>query len=431
MSAMTVLQESPASTAQFRAPTECDGDYTTKARTFVPGAAHMSFVQATITTDTECRNILHRHLAGDFPDGLTRQLIAAELHRSGIAAEVAGEKTVQSSQMLRDLTSDMQSLLFQKVIQTTPGGFDPKLGASNSTTAWARQLLRAARASIIRNMMARTIQKMDLVDPQPQLAHQSPEDMPQPTSYTIFHSAIAEDQGHGQRGQNMEDAADWLRSKTRHLRDNSKLAAQAATIMHGYGVPALVRPRVEERRRLKALIDADESLAHRSIRYVRAVIERDAVTGDVDPGLQALWDDYTAEHLTAIAEARPKVALALVDNALSDRARPSRDVRRSFRASVRALGTGRGWARLAEETCEAFIALEFEAYSAFDSAGAGFRDERIAGRIIACQKAPEVFARALSHPGQRLGKDEDALYEQLDRLIRSLTDLEVKAPELP
>jgi hypothetical protein len=392
----------------------------------------MSFVQATITTDTECRNILHRHLAGDFPDGLTRQLIAAELHRSGIAAEVAGERTVQSAQMLRDLTSDMQALLYQKVMQTTPGGFDPKLGATNSTTAWARQLLRAARASIIRNMMARTIQKMDLVDPQPPAPFEKGSDeTPQPTSYAIFHSAVAEEQGNGQRGQNMEDAADWLRSKTRHLRDNSKLAAQAATIMHGYGVPALIRPRADERRRLKALIDSDESLAHRSIRHVRAVIENEAVNGEVDPGLLALWDDYSAEHLSAIADARPKVALALVDNTLSDRARPSRDVRRSFRASVRALGTGRGWARLAEETCEAFIALEFEAYSAFDSAGAGFRDERIAGRIIACQKAPEVFARVLSHPGQRLGKDEDALYEQLDRLIRSLTDLEVKAPELP
>lgn len=391
----------------------------------------MSFVQATITTDTECRNILQRHLAGDFPDGLTRRLIAEELHRSGIAAEVAGERTVQSAQMLRDLTSDMQSLLFQKVIQTTPGGFDPKLGANNSTTAWARQLLRSARASIIRNMMARTIQKMDLVDPMPLPSNESADVMPQPTSYMIFHAAVADDHTAGQRGQNMQDAADWLRSKTRHLRDNSKLAAQAATIMHGYGVPALVRPRLDERRRLKALIDADETLAHRSVRNVRAVIEREAVACDVDPGLKALWDDYTAEHLMAIADAHPKVALALVDNTLSDRARPSRDVRRSFRASVRALGTGRGWARLAEETCEAFIALEFEAYSAFDSAGAGFRDERIAGRIIACQKAPDVFARALSHPGQRLGKDQDALYEQLDRLIRSLTDLEVKAPEQP
>lgn len=387
----------------------------------------MSFVQATITTDNECRNILARHFAGDFPDGLTRRLIAEELHRSGIAAEVAGEKTVQSSQMLRDLTSEMQALLFQKVMQTTPGGFDPKL--AKSTTAWARQLLRAARSSIIRNILTRTVQKMDLVDPQPLPFQHSSDELPQPTSYTIFHNAIADDQATGQRGQNMQDAADWLRSKTRHLRDNSKLAAQAATIMHGYSVPALIRPRLDERRRLKAMIDADESLAIASVRNVRAVIEREAIAADVDPGLKALWDDYTAEHLMAIADAHPKVALALVDNTLSDRARPSRDVRRSFRASVRAFGTGRGWARLAEETCEAFIALEFEAYSAFDSAGAGFRDERIAGRIIACKKAPEVFARALSHPGQRLGKDEEALYEQLDRLIRSLTDLEVKAPD--
>jgi hypothetical protein len=93
------------------------------------------------------------------------------------------------------------------------------------------------------------------------------------------------------------------------------------------------------------------------------------------------------------------------------------------------MGKGRGWARLAEETCEAFIALEFEAYSSFDTTGADYRDERVAGRRIAILKAPDVFARALAFKGQRLGLNEADMYEQLDRLIRSLTDLEVKVPE--
>lgn len=388
-------------------------------------------MQPITTTDQECRNILRRRAAGELPDSLARRLIAEELHRSGVAYVVAGEKTVHSAQLLRDLTDEMQALLFQKTIQTTRGGFDPDFIDGNaSTTAWARQLLRAARPSIMRNLGNRA-QKTDLVDPMPATAHTEEESL-QPTSYTIFHSAVSGyDPDSELDERNKQDAADWLRSKTRHLRDNSKLAAQAATICYGYGVPTLIRPMLDERRRLKKLVDSDNALAHASVRHMLSVVERDAEVSrtDIDHGLKALWDDFTAANLATIAGAHPKIALALVDHILSDRARPSRSVLRSFRASVRALGSGKGWNLIAEELCEVFIALEFEAYSSFDSTATEFREERVAGRLIDCQKAPDVFSRAVTHPGHPAGRTVEDLYARLDRFIRALTDLEVKAPD--
>ncbi|WP_354214715.1 hypothetical protein [Arthrobacter sp. UYCo732] len=380
-----------------------------------------------LSTDSECHDILQRHAAGLVDGTEARRLIAASLHRSGIAYAVAREKTVHGVQLMQDLATEMEDLLFQKVMQTEPGGFDLDLGLDASATGWARQLLRAGRLSIIRNIQTRTTSKMTLVDPSPMRQWQDSGWVAGP--YTAFHNAVTSDRHDPQNlSQTMEDAADWLRSKTRHLRDSSKLAAQAATVMHGYGVPALVRPRLQERKRLKAMIDAEPGLAHRSIAAMRALIEGEPYE-DVDSGLLALWDDYSFEQIDNITRAAPRVAGVLVDSVLADRARPSRTVLRSFRASVKAMGKGRGWARLAEETCEAFIALEFEAYSSFDTTGADYRDERVAGRRIACLKAPDVFARALAFKGQRLGINEADLYDQLDRLIRSLTDLEVKVPD--
>lgn len=423
---------SPRSTTINTLVQDCDTDHTIETLALPVTAAHVRFVQPTITTDQQCRTILRRHAAGELPGDLARRLIAEELHRSGIAASVAGEKNIQQSlQVKRDLTDEMQTLLFSKTVQTTPGGFSLNYSENEtSTTAWARQLLRAARPSLMRNLVNRA-GKTDLVDPMP--AESDVEMAVQPTSYTVFHSAVAGHETDSEMDERKkQDAADWLRSKTRHLRDNSKLAAQAATICYGFSVPQLVRPMLDERRRLKALVDADPTLAHTSARYMLSLVERGAAApaATVDHGLTALWDDYTAENLSVIVNAHSRMALALVDHALADRARPSRNVLRSFRASVRALGQGKGWNLMAEELCEVFIALEFEAYSAFDSTATAFREERVAGRLIDCQKAPEVFNRAVARSGHPFGQSVEDLYAQLDRFIRELTDLEVKAPNM-
>jgi hypothetical protein len=377
-------------------------------------------------TDTQCREILQRHADGFLTPTETRKQLAEALHRSGIAAMVAGEKTNQTMQFRRDVTAEMEDLLFTKMMQETDGGFDLGFGVDASVAGWARGLLRTARPSIVRNITTRTIARIDLVDPTPPTTNTHPSTAG--TSYRTFHGATREDELPADQGHAMMVATDWLRSKNRHLRDNSRLAAEAAAFMHGYSVPAPIRFRLAERKRLKALLVKDPSLAHRSVKAMYAIVGSEPFTDQIDDGFLALWDDYSYEHLETIAGTDPKVALTLADAAVSDRARPSRTVLASFNASVRALGTGKGWRRLAAEACESFIALEFEAYSAFDTTGAEYRAERVAGRRIACMKSASVFARALAHPGQRLGLTEDDMYAQLERLISNLTEFEVMEP---
>lgn len=376
--------------------------------------------------------MLQRYADGHLSELETRRSLADALHRSGIAAAVAGEKAYTSRQQLLDITSEMQELLVTKMMQTTPGGYDLARGlAGASPTGWARQLLRAGRGSINRNLRTAN-DKYELVEPVKTL--EDGDVKFRSYASVVFHTRADEDSPElietADIGQRMLVAADWLSARKRHLRDNSRLEAQAASLTHAYGIPALDRPRLQERRRLSALLTADPSLAHRSVTEMYRLVGGDAdqVTNPVDPGFLPLWDDFAYNNLEAIATTDQKVALTLVEAALADRVRPSRTTLRAFRAAVRAMGPQRNWSRVAEDVCEAFIALEFEAYSSFDSTGAEYREQRVAGRRIAVMKAPEVFARAIAHKGQRLGLTEAAMYAQLDQLIRNLTDVEVKAP---
>ncbi|WP_223884050.1 hypothetical protein [Pseudarthrobacter sp. BIM B-2242] len=386
----------------------------------------------TSDTDTYCREILQRYADGQLSDIDTRKALADALHRSGIAATVAGEKPYTSHQQLVDVTAEMEELMVVKMMQQTKGGYDLQRGLDGaSVTGWARQLLRVARNSISRNLRTGT-DKYDLVEPIVSVVND--EIRFRSRASMVFHTQTREESAEmieaADAGQRMLVAADWLSARKRHLRDNSRLEAQAASLTHAYDIPALDRPRLEERRRLSALLTEDPSLAHRSVTEMYRLVGGDAdqITSPVDPGFLPLWDDFAYNNLEAIATTDPKVALTLVEAVLADRVRPSRTTLRSFRAAVKSMGPPRNWSRVADEVCESFIALEFEAYSSFDSTGSEYREQRIAGRSIAVMKAPEVFARALKHKGQRLGTTEQALYAQLDQLIRNLTDVEVKAP---
>ena len=384
--------------------------------------------------DTICADILEAHARNEVTAERARATIAGELLKAGVAVSVANERYVSSAQLRHDLIEEMTELLVSKVLRSGPGNYDLELGRDRSATGWARQLLRAARGTLLRNIHSRTASKLYPVDPTPPSVNGSDRfgyhsHSGQGPAVVAFHQAsVRDDYSLDGTQRSMEDAADWLSSKTRHLRENSKLAAHAASLLHAYRVPALIRPRLEERRRLQALIAADPFLASRSVEAMKAIVESEPLTSPIDDGLLCLWDEYSYDQLEVISEADGKVARILVDAALADRTRPSRTTLRSFRAAVRAQGKGVNWIRLADECTEAFIALEFEAFSAFDSTGAEFHAEKMAGHMLMCRKAPEVFARTLAFKGQRLGRNEKELYENLDSIISNLTDREVKAP---
>ena len=383
---------------------------------------------------TECdqavQGLLKDYHSGGLPvtEGEVRALVAGHIVRAGIADEVAREAVASANaQDVEDLAEDLEKLMVDKVMQGAPGGYDLERGLEASATGWARQLLRTARRSAARNIKARGVSKQIPVDPTGTYIAGV-----QPRAHVVFHTAAtAPVQLHSAEPDRdaVEDAETWFSSRSRHLRDASRLASQAAAIRHAYGLPVLVRHRMLERARLRALVAADRSLAVASLKAMRALVAGEQpVIDHIDNGLMALWDEFSYDAMEVVADAPARVAEALVDAALADRPRPSRDTLAAFRNRLRAAGHGPGWKRTAERLADAYVALEFEASSAFDSAAAEFQDQRAAGRAILCHRAPEAFAAVIACPTQTLGFNEDAVYESLNAIAAELTD-PVIAPE--
>ena len=383
------------------------------------------------TITTECDRAV-TGLLEDFLNGNTtsseeevRAKIAERLLRVGIASEVARESTQNWGQGTHDVAEELERLMVDKIMQRTPGGYDLQRGLEASATGWARQLLRAARRSVHRNVVNRGLARAVPVDPTANYLTEA-----QPRAHRVFHTAASPGvpvPAPEPDRDAIEDAEAWFTRRSRNLRDASRVAAQAATLRYAYGLPELIRPRLPERSRLQGLLAADRSLAHASIKAMHALVNGETYPTDIDRGLLGLWDEFSIDHMEVVAEAPSRVAETLIDAALADRARPSRGTLSSFRARIRSAGTGTGWRRIADNLADAYVALEFEAYSAFDSAASEFRQERTAGRAIQCRRSPEAFAAAVAYPSQSLGMTEDQVYEALSRIAGELTEPVISA----
>lgn len=170
-------------------------------------------------------------------------------------------------------------------------------------------------------------------------------------------------------------------------------------------------------------------MAYNSAAAMRSLIESEPYVDHGD--FMALWDDFSFDAIDRLVTGPKEFATVLVEAVLEDRARPSRTALRSFKASVRAMGSGLGWAKLSEELTETYIALEFETSSPFDTTRQEFQDERSAGRELAIHKSADVFARVLAFDGQRLGRTVDAIYDQLSAFMIVHTQVVVEIDETP
>jgi hypothetical protein len=179
------------------------------------------------------------------------------------------------------------------------------------------------------------------------------------------------------------------------------------------------------------LLEADPKAAHRSAQAMLACLNRihgwQGLFDDADQDLMALWDDYSKAHLFELVSRDPAIAHTLAVEAMADRARPDRPSVRAFRAAVKehapVLKNGRkptGWRTCANAVVDAFLAEEFEAFSAFDTAGAATHEAKVAEREATLAGAWDAYEAAVAFHGAPLGATQQEIRELLEGIIRGI-----------
>lgn len=224
------------------------------------------------------------------------------------------------------------------------------------------------------------------------------------------------------------ETTDNLLDLTRAIRTGNQREATTRGLMSMHNLPDPIRLPVEDRRRLKALMDEDSSLAHLSVVYVHDLRQKQRPrTARPDEAMMSLWDDYTLTDLERIRELSPRVAEAVVLHAVSDRARPSRSVIREFTRAVVQAGNGRGWRSMANAVARVFIAVECEALAACDSNKADVEgiEQRLAGREMVLATEDVVYRRLFSEFRENeLGNDIEEVKARLNTLLDKCNGLE-------
>ncbi|XKH58624.1 hypothetical protein LG293_16360 (plasmid) [Citricoccus nitrophenolicus] len=395
-------------------------------------------------TDEQCRHLIRRWQDGQITEAEARTEISGLLSGSGITREVSRECTpwrysmTPGHQLNEDLQAEFDELLFNKVTVTEPKRFfDLELAANSSVTGWARMTLRSARQSLLRNIHSRTTSRMELVSP----ADDADEARSTTAAEYAYHTAAAPAlQGEAPEAHDVdplahrmliEQAAEMWSSRGAPRRGARRAFAGAEAIRMAFSLPAPIRPDLYTRERLQVIVEADQRAAHSSVKAMLGCILREdgweARFKASDMDLMALWDDMSTQHLTALAGRTPEVAHALALEAIADRPRPSRSVVRKFRHAVTDCGpasanTGRtkfppGWRSTASGVCNAYLAEEFEAYSAMDTTGSATHAEKVAGRNANRDLATNHYETASRFQGFPLGRTADEVRRNLDRIM--------------
>lgn len=374
-----------------------------------------------------------------------RRDVATLLTRSGICREVSREYQTwhhglpSGPQLSQDVESEFDEFLYRRITEEGPDAFfDLERARTCSVTGWARQTLRAARKSVLRNIHNRTSARQELVAPT------APEDGPQTAAARAFQSYAApgelDDGPEVTQRMMLEEATEWLRSKASHHRGIARTAAGSAALRFAFNLPELLRPDWRIRRRALPVLAADPRAAHRSAQAMYACLNRahgwQELFAAADQDLMSLWDDFSRAQLFEVVSKDPAVAYTLVLEAVSDRARPDRPSVRAFRNAVKNLSpigaNGRkpaGWRTVANAACDAFLAEEFEAYSAFDTAGAAAHGEKAAEREFVLTTAWDAYEAMARFPGAPLGGTHAEVRGRLEGIIRGVLGSGVEIPD--
>lgn len=355
-----------------------------------------------------------RHRAGELDETDLRRELAEMLVRSGEVAKAANRFLSPSShyQLRADLTEELSKMEIDRVL--THPGFEPWRMTEASFSGWLRKRLWRDAPDVWRQMMTRTADKMVLTD-DVSLVKPSTSVVDLSTDATQIDPAVSvAEEGVAIHLLMMEAHEQWKATATSR-REETRDYEAAQMLMQVFGLPRPIRPLHRERVVLTDYF-ARRPEAIRASLTTR--LTREPVTGTVALA-QSLWDDYTDEHIEVLLAKPARATEILVAWATEDRPLPVETIRRSFFATVRALGSGEDWRQLGGELAAAHLALEYTANCVHDH-DAERRAAREIGRTVLLEQAGEVMARVIARCDHPLGRTETDVRDRLEKILEDL-----------
>ncbi|WP_159600033.1 hypothetical protein [Agromyces humi] len=284
-----------------------------------------------------------------------------------------------------------------------------------SATGWARNLLRVAMPSKIRDIIHNDVE------------------------YTF--STVADDEQADTSAMNVFDAAHLELSAEdaftedrfassfealaghKNLRHTGQAKQNAHHLRAAYDITApIVVPESEaDREWVQAQLEEDEMLAYRSLtQWLAIVTSRGRAANPIDDRLLGLWDDFTAEQAEDLAEYRPGFAHTVALAAVMLSPKPSRDVVNQAVKIVTMASVNEDWESHANALVQSWVARECSPFSEFKSKSRGDENEQLAQHKMAAAAWPELAKTAADWHKQPLGGTVDEVRDRIGRIFTSV-----------
>ena len=355
---------------------------------------------------------------GKISEDEARLAIAGVIEADDIPASVAREQRGLTERMRLDLTSLLSDMMVGRMTGT--GGFKKDLdlarvAAGQEVTAYARQMLRFAVRSKLRDLRA-VDSHAALADPLEQgessfdgisaeytnAGTLSAEETVDENRFNATLNSLQEIKGLRHVGQTKQDA--------RHLREAYEITA-----------PIVVPEDSSDREWLAAALEANEMLAYASLTSWLAIVTGDGrVAPNLDDRVLGMWDDFTADQAEDLAERRPGVAHKIALAAVLLMPKPSRDVLKEAVKLATLAAPGHEWELHAASLVESWVARECSPFSEFKTKSRGDEAQVAADRELAAAAWPELIARTAAFHRAPLGATEEVITRRIGRIFSSI-----------
>lgn len=295
---------------------------------------------------------------------------------------------------------------------------------SVSAMGWARQMLTAAHPNALRTLQRR-LQNEISADPTVNPLQDSGaivdavSDAYVRATVTPFDRTFEDDM----HADYVDMITDDLTEDISGARGVQRLHLTAKALLDAYELPAVIRPEAwMDREWVRIELGAHPDVAHESARAFHDIVSGLGAAATIDDRLLALWDDYNFDQIERIVTADSRVAETIAAAAVAALPRPNHKAIASAVSTVRLAQRGEPWMEMSRLLVEAWVAVECEPVSLFDTRRSKQQGhEEAIARTNAALSWPDLLDAARAWDRAPLGATPEAIARWIRSAVNAYT----------